>query len=282
MTPAEMEDLEQSIERMMKIATENGLDYYPMRFEVCPSDIIYTFGAYGMPTRFNHWSFGKLFHKMRMEYEFGLSRIYELVINSDPCYAFLLDGNTLLQNKTVCAHVLAHCDFFKNNAMFQNTSRDMVERMASSAERIHEYEIEFGRQRVEELIDAGLALQEHVDPTSHGKNARRRWREQQYLDKHGVRIWDHPSSFPVGNPYDDLWRLDSRNEESGWAAGGKQPTRFHLPEKDIMLFLIEHSPVLESWERDVLSILREEMLYFWPQLETKVMNEGWASFRKSA
>lgn len=83
-----------------------------MRYEICPADIIYTFGAYGMPTRFSHWSFGKQFHKMKLQYDLGLSQIYELVINSDPCYAFLLDTNSLTQNKLIIAHVLAHCDFF--------------------------------------------------------------------------------------------------------------------------------------------------------------------------
>ncbi|MCL6627662.1 MAG: SpoVR family protein, partial [Alicyclobacillus shizuokensis] len=128
MNDAELKELERSIEWIMEIADGFGLDYFPMRYEVCPSDVIYTFGAYGMPTRFSHWSFGKAFHRLKLEYDFGLSRIYELVINSNPSYAFLLDGNTLLQNKTVCAHVLGHSDFFKNNIAFAQTSRDMVER----------------------------------------------------------------------------------------------------------------------------------------------------------
>lgn len=109
----EIRELEHAIAEIMEIADGFGLDYYPMRYEICPSDIIYTFGAYGMPTRFSHWSFGKTFHKMKMQYDFGLSKIYELVINSNPCYAFLLDGNSLIQNKLIVAHVLAHCDFFK-------------------------------------------------------------------------------------------------------------------------------------------------------------------------
>ncbi|GMA50028.1 hypothetical protein GCM10025857_13850 [Alicyclobacillus contaminans] len=86
---------------MMDIARAFGLDFYPMRLKVCPADVVYTFGAYGMPTRYTHWSFGKMYHKMKLEYDLGLSRIYELVINSDPCYAFLLDSNSLLQNKSV-------------------------------------------------------------------------------------------------------------------------------------------------------------------------------------
>ena len=136
-----------------------------MRYEICPADIIYTFGAYGMPTRFSHWSFGKQFHKMKLHYDFGFSKIYELVINSDPCYAFLLDSNSLIQNKLIVAHVLAHCDFFKNNVRFQNTKRDMVESMAATAERIRQYEIQYGKKEVETFFDAVLAIEEHIDPS---------------------------------------------------------------------------------------------------------------------
>ncbi|MCL6445571.1 MAG: SpoVR family protein [Alicyclobacillus sp.] len=273
MNQQEMEALEQSIERMMEIARRHGLDFYPMRFEVCPADVLYTFGAYGMPTRFHHWSFGKQFHRMKLDYDFGLSRIYELVINSNPCYAFLLDGNSLLQNKTVCAHVLAHCDFFKNNAMFEGTSRDMVERMATNAERIRQYELEYGRDRVEKLLDAGMALQEHVDASRYGLRGR-----QAAEDERRRKALGRPRSTarrPAG-PYDDLWVLDTDGAEANPPANLDEKRQ--QPQKDLMLYLIEHSSQLEEWERDVLSVLREEMLYFWPQLETKIMNEGWATY----
>ena len=218
----------------------------------------------------------KAFHRMKMEYDFGLSRIYELVINSDPCYAFLLDSNTLLQNKTVCAHVLGHCDFFKNNAMFAGTSRDMVERMAVNAERIRQYELEYGRQRVESLIDAGLALQEHVDASRYGTRGRAVL-EKRSRERDGFR-----QERPKQGPYDDLWSLDGGGVTGDAPANGtsnqERPKTPRAPQKDIMLYVIEHSPVLEEWERDVLSVLREEMLYFWPQLETKIMNEGWATY----
>src|SRR5690606_29803010 len=123
-----------------------GLDPFEMRYEICPAEVLYSVGAYGMPTRFTHWSFGKAYHRMKMQYDFNLSRIYELVINSDPCYAFLLEGNSLLQNQVIAAHVLAHADFFKHNARFAHTSRDMVETMAVNASRIRDYEFRFGRR----------------------------------------------------------------------------------------------------------------------------------------
>jgi stage V sporulation protein R len=165
MNEAEQKALEYAISEITEIATGFGLDFYPMRYEICPSEIIYTFGAYGMPTRFSHWSFGKQFHKMKLQYDLGLSKIYELVINSDPCYAFLLDSNSLVQNKLIVAHVLAHCDFFKNNVRFNNTKRDMVESMSATAERIREYEILHGKKEVETFLDALLAIEEHIDPS---------------------------------------------------------------------------------------------------------------------
>lgn len=158
-------ELTNAIEEITEVAKGFGLDFYPMRYEICPADIIYTFGAYGMPTRFTHWSFGKQFHKMKLQYDLGLSQIYELVINSDPCYAFLLNTNSLIQNKLIIAHVLAHCDFFKNNIRFSNTRKDMVESMTATAERIAHYEMVHGKEEVESFLDAILSIQEHIDPS---------------------------------------------------------------------------------------------------------------------
>lgn len=229
---------------------------------------------------------------MKLDYDLGRSRIYELVINSDPCYAFLLDGNSLLQNMTVSAHVLAHCDFFKNNAVFAGTSRDMVERMSSSAERIRQYELEYGRARVEQVLDAGMAVQEHVDASLHGRRGQQVW-QQEHADRAGT--WNSAGgaaaraqrrkgqSATQRTPYDDLWAIGTEAQAQKVAASGEareaqRRRESGLPQRDVMLYLIEHSPTLEEWERDILSVLREEMLYFWPQLETKIMNEGWATY----
>lgn len=234
-----------------------GLDFYPMRYEICPAHIIYTFGAYGMPTRFSHWSFGKQFHKMKLQYDVGLSKIYELVINSNPCYAFLLNTNSLIQNKLIIAHVLAHCDFFKNNLYFSKTRKDMVESMAAAAERIAAYEIRYGKERVEAFLDAVLAIQEHVDPSLLRDVKAQPAKEQ-----------------PKKTVYDDLWALDQQTAKIE-APAEKAPVS---AQKDVLLFILENSRSLTAWQADILTILREEMLYFWPQLETKIMNEGWASY----
>jgi len=284
----EIKLLEKAIGKIIAKGREQGLDFYDMYFEICPADIIYTFGAYGMPTRFSHWSFGKAYQKMKTQYDYNLSRIYELVINSDPCYAFLLEGNTLIQNKLVVAHVLAHCDFFKNNAFFRQTSRGMVEGMASAANRFREYEFKYGKQKVEAFLDSVISIQEHVDPyryvksgdspegsdegscgaggcgggclpgnkESHGHKGRRKGRE---------------------TPYDDLWDLEKKDRCS--CQEEEKPKKFpERPEKDLLLFIMKHARDLEDWQRDVISVIRDEMRYFWPQMETKIMNEGWATY----
>lgn len=259
--------LERAIHDITHIATQLGLDFFPMRYEICPADIIYTFGAYGMPTRFSHWSFGKTFQRMKMQYDYGLSKIYELVINTNPCYAFLLEGNSLIQNKLIIAHVLAHSDFFKNNARFSRTNRQMTETMSATAERIHQYEYDYGIDRVEAFIDAILSIQEHIDP--------RLIKKKRDMDdaKTSNRTATHNNK---PNEYSDLWDLDNEPQQQKTT---EQTKRFpQQSEKDLLAFIEAHASHLEDWQRDIITMLREEMLYFWPQLETKIMNEGWASY----
>jgi len=263
----EMGCLEVAMEKISAKAREFGLDFYDIFFEICPADIIYTFGAYGMPTRFSHWTFGKAYHKMKTQYDYNLGRIYEMVINSDPCYAFLLEGNSLIQNKLIMAHVIAHCDFFKNNIYFKNTSRAMVESMAAAANRFREYEFKYGRAKVESFIDAAIAIQEHVEP----RRLIRKSSNQDEAPKHECRH-KKPET-----PYDDLWSLGDK--EIFKCDTCDHPRKFPPePEKDLMLFITQNSKELEDWQRDIMSVIRQEMLYFWPQMETKIMNEGWASY----
>lgn len=258
MTGAEESELRRAIEEIEERARSFGLDGFPMRYEICPADVIYTFGAYGMPVRFSHWSFGKAFHRMKTRYDFNLSRIYELVINSDPCHAYLLDSNSLLQNKVIAAHVLAHSDFFKNNYRFAPTSRSMPETMAIHAARLRRYEMRRGRDEVESLLDAALALQEQTDP---------RARDPVVVEK------DESAEQPRRSetPYDDLWELDGEKQAPPPPSAEEEP-------RDLLRYIIEHGRHLADWQRDVLDVVRTEMLYFWPQLETKILNEGWATY----
>ncbi|TYO97921.1 SpoVR family protein [Desulfallas thermosapovorans] len=290
----EIKVLEKSIEEITTIAKKFNLDFYNMYFEICPADIIYSFGSYGMPTRFSHWTFGKAYHKMKTQYDYNLSRIYEMVINTDPCYAFLLEGNSLVQNKMVIAHVLAHCDFFKNNYYFSRTSRKMVESMSVAADRIRSYEFKYGRDKVESFLDAVISLQQNVDPERHinpggGKHSGRRTSEQSCQGhsctggkccQDGCRQ-DGRGQNDSGRttPYDDLWDLDKRECKGKYEETGEEAIKIpEHPEKDLLFFMMNYGRDLQEWQRDIISIVREEMLYFWPQMQTKIMNEGWATY----
>ena len=160
----EIHQLEAAYEKIWDISEKLGLDCFPTHFEVVPPQIMYEFGSYGLPGRFSHWTHGKAYHQMKTMYDYGLSKIYELVINTNPCQAFLMDNNAVIQNTMVMAHVLGHCDFFKNNRWFHNTNRQMTDAAATNAERIRNYEFKHGAMTVEKFLDAVLAIQEHVDP----------------------------------------------------------------------------------------------------------------------
>src|ERR1043165_9064028 len=131
-----------------------------------PATIMYEFGAYGIPGRFSHWTHGRAYQQIKTMYDFGLSKIYELVINSNPAAAFLLENNSVLQNKLVIAHVLGHSDFFKHNAYFEHTNRKMIESVRVNADRIGMYEFQHGKEEVESFLDAVLCIEEHIDPYS--------------------------------------------------------------------------------------------------------------------
>jgi Uncharacterized conserved protein len=256
----EINELNAVAKEIEKVARNLGLDFFPVYFEVCPAEALYTFGAYGMPVRFTHWSFGKAFHRLKTQYDLNLSRIYELVINSNPSYAFLLEGNKFIQNKLVIGHVYAHVDFFKNNRYFKNTPRDMVERMAAHAQQIRNYELQYGQDIVEKTIDAVFSIQEHVDPRSHIGRRKLEEKEKTISKKNNSII----------SPYEDLWSLDEKKAEV------EETDKVEY--EDLLLYLIEHAPSLQEWQRDVISMIRDESLYFYPQMETKIINEGWATF----
>jgi stage V sporulation protein R len=262
----ELRELERAIEEIWEIALRLGLEPFPTHFEMVPAAIMYEFGAYGIPGRYSHWTHGKAYQRMKMSYDYGLSKIYELVINTNPCYAFLMEGNSQLQNKLVAAHVLAHGDFFKNNLHFRHTSRQMLEGASVNAERIRGYEFRHGRKEVEEFLDRVLCIEEHVDPNLSLR--RKEWEADGEEHK--------PSH--VETPYDDIFALETDAEPKA----EEEPAHRHKvpiePEKDLLLFIAEHAADLEEWQRDIIQIVRREQLYFVPQMMTKVMNEGWASY----
>ena len=269
MADSDIERLRDAIDHAWEEAHNFGLDPFVTHFELVPAAIMYEFASYSLPGRFSHWSHGKAYHRQKMQYDFGLSKIYEMVINTNPSYAFLMEMNDLLQNTFVAAHVFGHTDFFKNNAYFQHTSRRMIDKASIHAERIAKYEFDHGKAEVERFLDAVLAIQDHVDYNL-------LIREDEPL-KPGEKATTKPTS-----EYDDLWGLDKKAkkaDEERDKRPGKPPKFPEKPEKDILLFLIRHAPHLQPWQRDIIEIVRTEMLYFVPMMQTKVMNEGWACLR---
>jgi stage V sporulation protein R len=259
----EVRELEKALDQIWDIATNKfGLDPFPTRFEVVPSTVMYEIGSYALPGRYSHWTFGKAYHKMKTMYDFGLSKIYEVVINSNPAYAFLLENNSLLQNKLVIAHVLGHVDFFKHNAYFSHTNRRMIDDAAIHARRINEYEFKYGRKVVEDFLDAVLSIEEHIDPYF-------------FIKKDAREEKDNERRAAPPRPFDDLISAQER-EAIAKAEAAKEQDKQKQPEKDIVWFVMQNSPVLQPWQRDVISMIHDEMLYFVPQMQTKTLNEGWA------
>ena len=275
MIDREVKELDEAIEQIWEIATTKfGLDPFPVRFEIVPASVMYEVGSYALPGRYSHWTFGKAYHRMKMMYDFGLSKIYEVVINSNPSYAFLLETNSPIQNKMVIAHVLGHVDFFKNNAYFSRTNRRMVDEAAIHARRMAEYEFKHGRKIVEELLDAVLSIEEHIDPNFFIKREARDRKKDEEAKRRRRE-----------GRYDDLFSEDELSEDGAGAKEGdedhKHKPSLEAPEKDLVYFLMKNSPVLEDWQRDIIAMLHEEMEYFVPQMQTKIMNEGFASIMHS-
>ena len=266
MTPAEVQQLERTMSEVQALAHKMGLDPYPVHFELVPATIMYEFGAYGIPGRFSHWTHGRAYQQIKTMYDYGLSKIYELVINTNPAYAFLLENNTVIQNTLVAAHVLAHVDFFKNNAYFGRSNRGMLETVSIHAERMRRYEFEHGREAVEGVLDAVLSIQEHVEPLPIARQPGARTDGSQ-----APRL----AVDQRRGPYDDLIYIGSTPRPAAPAPEHRFPAE---PQKDILRFLADHAPELEEWERDVIQMVRAEQQYFYPQMQTKIMNEGWASF----
>src|SRR5258708_1289974 len=266
MADSDIERLRDAIDHAWEEAHNFGLDPFPTHFELVPATIMYEFASYSLPGRFSHWTHGKAYHRQKMQYDFGLSKIYEMVVNTNPSYAFLMDMNDLLQNTFVAAHVFGHTDFFKNNAYFQHTSRRMIDKVSIHAERIAKYEFDHGKTEVEHFLDAVLSIQEHVDYNLLIREEKPRNPDEEVPKSPGI--------------YDDLWGLDQRArkaEEERERRPGKPAKVPEKPQKDILLFLSQHAPHLEPWQRDIIDIVRTEMLYFVPQMQTKELNEGWAS-----
>lgn len=249
-------DLEQWDEKICEIGRKHNLDWFPIAYETCDyREMIGHMSYHGMPSHYGHWSYGKSFERTHFMYNAGAEGLpYELIINSDPSIAYLMKENPLYLQILIMAHCVGHSDFFKNNIMFSGTSpENVVQRFRNAKKRIQGYveDPSIGIEAVEKIIDACHVLQYQVD-----RKPRVRLDDKQVRDE----MLDLKRKDP------DLYRhLDP----------DKKPLQ---PEYDMLKFLGERADRLEPWEQDIISIVRDEAMYFWPQIKTKIMNEGWASF----
>ncbi len=253
-----------------------GLDFFPVIFEMLDYEVINMVASYGgFPTRYPHWRFGMQYEYMQKSYGYGLHKIYEMVINNNPCYAYLLNSNQMVDQKLVVAHVYAHCDFFKNNAYFRNTNRRMMDEMANHGNRVADYMSTYGRDVVEDFIDVCSSLENLIDPralfdSTENRDERRENDDAPSRDVARLRSKSYMESFI--NPPEYLERQRQAQDDAR-----RRETFPPRPVQDVLRFLIEYAP-LPNWKRDILSMIREEAYYFAPQAQTKIMNEGWASY----
>jgi len=248
-------------ERICNLAKGHGLDWYEIAYETLDYySMIGAMAYHGLPTHFDHWSYGKTFEQTINRYNMGMEGLpYELIINSDPSIAYLMRENPLYLQVLIMAHCVGHSDFFKQNRMFKNTRAETaVPRFRAAKKRIQGYieDTNIGVDEVEKVIDACHAVQ--FQTTKYGQVRR--------------------SHAEVKAEYIDLL-----NEQKGKKDGKPLLKKIDLnkvplePDYDILGFIAEHGK-MPDWKRDIIEVCRDEGQYFWPQIQTKVMNEGWASY----
>lgn len=249
-----LSDLEEWDERICAIAKGHGLDWYEIQYEFI--DYFSMIGAmafHGLPSHFNHWSFGKSFERTHHMYNLGMEGLpYELIINSNPSVAYMMRENPLYLQILIMAHCVGHSDFFKNNRTFKGTRPDtIVGRCRAAKKRFQTYveDPSIGIEKVEETIDACHAVQFQL----HRPGWIRRTR-QEIIDEHKEKLKFNPKLPDIDTTVNPL-----------------------EPDYDILGFISENAK-LPAWKRDIIDVCRDEGKYFWPQIQTKIMNEGWASY----
>lgn len=255
--------LKERFHEIEKLALAAGLHPYDVHFFEVPAPVIWQTASYGLPTRYSHWSFGKVYQYQKTQAEMGFSKIYELIINNDPSLAFLDKSNTDTINLMIAAHCFGHSDFFRNNILFQKINETkMIDVAKRHAVILDQFRNDYGDDEVDEWLDVALALEQHIDIFKGYHRSRYPVRQVVYKDR-------------KVEPYEDL--LPKIKQEP---LIKREIEGIHIPpkpEKDILWFLTEYGN-LEPWQQKILEIVRRESYYFYPQFRTKIMNEGWASY----
>jgi stage V sporulation protein R len=267
------DELAQLQARLEGYARDFGLTFPEIQFHMLDYDTLNQVASYdGFPTRYPHWRFGMAYDRLSKSYAYGLHRIYEMVINTIPCHAYLLASNQPVDQKLVMVHVCGHADFFTNNLWFSHTNRKMLDEMANHATRIRNHIERYTLEKVESFIDACLSIDNLID--IHAAGITRRSAAEESNPEKNIR------KIPAKGYMDSFINPPDFINEQQRQLDAEAERRKHYPsepERDILLFMLENAP-LENWQHDILDIVREESYYFAPQRQTKIMNEGWASF----
>lgn len=262
----DIKDLEYWDSCIREKVEEFGLSTYPQEFELCDYGQMLSYMAYhGMPSHYSHWSYGKAYERLKTLYDYGVTGLpYELVINANPCLAYLMRKNSLCLQILTIAHVYGHNDFFKNNITFCHTgASEVISTVKARADRVRSYveDPSIGFGRVERLVDAAHALSLQC---RRNLGIRKLSREQQLA--RAVAAAQSPA-----DPYGRIHKHAPFIEPDL----NKDPLE---PEEDLLLVIRDHNPRLSAWEKDLLTVVHEEAQYLIPQIQTKIMNEGWATY----
>lgn len=262
-------DWQSYVQRIEELAARSGLSFHPVDFEAVPDTFMMEIAVYGLPVRMPHWSFGVRYIYQLIQRHMGNSRVFEVVFPGNPGHAYLASSNGLAENILVTAHVLGHADFSRNNLLFQRcqqqVSEHIVEHAATHARQIQQAIEQYGAHRVESVLDAALALEQHINVDQ----VLRRERYPEYLvDPKPLVDDDFRKRFAALDPSAAFLAPEAKK---------RAPIPPH-PERDLLWFIATYAPELESWERDIFLAVREESFYFYPVFGTQIMNEGWASY----
>lgn len=268
-TPYSVDDLQIWIDRIEECAQEIGLDFFPQEFELCDHEQMMEYMAYhGMPYHYPHWSFGKAYDVTETQYRYGAIGLpYEMVINSNPSLAYLMANNSLLLQILTIAHVYGHNHFFKNNSLFEGTRSASVRNQMRTAEKMVQEFIDdplIGIDKVERILDAAHAIMFHGRFSPYRKHLTRK----EQVDKIKGRFRSPKDPHATIHP-----EVKQASEEEIKVALQKVPLE---PTEDILLFIRDNNPRLEEWERQLLTVVLNEVQYFTPQLQTRSLNEGCA------
>ncbi|MBC3933588.1 SpoVR family protein [Undibacterium curvum] len=265
--------IEQAHEEIRRVAAQFGLDTYPNQLEIITAEqMMDAYASVGMPVSYNHWSFGKHFMSTEKSYKRGqMGLAYEIVINSNPCISYLMEENSLTMQSLVIAHAAyGHNSFFKGNYLFRawTDAEAIIDYMVFAKNYVAHCEQRYGTEAVELILDSCHALQNYgVD----------RYKRPARISLIEERERQTEREAYLQSQINDLWRTLPRRPEV--QESQQEHQRFpREPQENLLYFIEKYAPLLEPWQREIVRIIRKISQYFYPQRQTQVMNEGWATF----